>query len=186
MGASRTISRAYKCALALSICIQLEVFFYIASVGCFLDEIIKGLLGANPQQRVLFIVGYALTSACVIPWLYLVSNPITLTLSVSHLPMQAWYGIRRESKRMMAGFFILSILYLGISGATFSVSDVCSRTIPVVLTPSRHVVEYLPADLRVLDTHRHGILNFLGSTSCNDCPGHRLHAQLWQGPPSLL
>ena len=38
----------------------------------------------------------------------------------------------------MYGFFALSILYLGASGATFAVSNVRSRGIPVVLTP-RHM-----------------------------------------------
>jgi hypothetical protein len=110
MGASRAISRAYKCALALSICVQLEVFVYISSVGIFLDEISKRLLGANPNSRILFIVGYSITSACVIPWLYV-----------------AWYGVRRESKKMMYGFFALSILYLTVSGITFT-SNTFQRT----------------------------------------------------------
>ena len=99
MGASRTISRAYKCALALSICVQLEVFFYIASVGCFLDEFVKGLLGARPNNRTLFIVGYSVTSACVLPWVYVVRNPISFTLTLSHPPAYAdlvWHPPREQ------------------------------------------------------------------------------------------
>lgn len=98
MGASRTISRAYKCALALSICVQLEMFMYFASIGCFLDEISKGLLGAKPQHRILFLVGYSITSASVVPWLYVVSNPILLrSLTLTHPP--AYAGLVRRSPR---------------------------------------------------------------------------------------
>lgn len=78
MGASRTIARAYKCALALGICIQLEFFFYIASVAYFLDQISKHLLGSNPESRTLLLVAYSISAACVVPWLYMVSNPIPL------------------------------------------------------------------------------------------------------------
>jgi hypothetical protein len=87
MGASRTIARAYKSALALGICIQLEIWFYVASVMCFLDQIAKGLLGSEPQNRTLILVGYSISTACVIPWLYMVGNLIPFTLVVSHLLM---------------------------------------------------------------------------------------------------
>jgi hypothetical protein len=83
MGASRTIARAYKCALALSICIQLEIFFYIASVGSYIDEISKSILGANPHFRTMYLIGYTVTTICVIPWLSLVSDPVSSTLTVS-------------------------------------------------------------------------------------------------------
>lgn len=46
MGASIAIDRAYKIALALSIAIQLSVFFYVASVGIFLDMLSKHVMGA--------------------------------------------------------------------------------------------------------------------------------------------
>ena len=74
MGASRTIARAYKCTLAIGICIQLELFFYTSSVIIFLDQINKKLVGANPEQKTLLLVGYSISIACVTPWLYTVSN----------------------------------------------------------------------------------------------------------------
>ncbi len=74
MGASRTIARAYKCALALGICIQLEIFFYTGSLIIFLDQINKSLVGANPDNKMLLLVGYSISTVCVAPWLYTVSN----------------------------------------------------------------------------------------------------------------
>lgn len=74
MGASRTIARAYKCALAIGICIQLELFFYTSSVIIFLDQINKKLVGSDPQQKTLLLVGYSISIVCVTPWLYTVSN----------------------------------------------------------------------------------------------------------------
>jgi hypothetical protein len=110
MGASRTIARAYKIALALAICVHLELFFYTAAVTCFLDQIAKGLLGSEPQHRTLLLVSYTITTVLAIPWLSLGS-----------------YGIRRENKKMMYGFFTMSLLYLGMSGAMFS-SNTFKRT----------------------------------------------------------
>lgn len=188
MGASRSISRAYKCALALSICVQLEMFFYFASIGVFLDEIRKRLLGADPEHRILFLVGYSITSACIVPWLYVVSNPMSLLrlTPLTHLPMQAWYGVRRESKKMMYGFFALSVLYLGVSGSMFTVSSVRSCAAPVVLTSSCHVVKYLPDDLQVLDIHCQCVRSLLGPPHCGRRPLYPLHTQLWDRPPPLL
>lgn len=74
MGASRTIARAYKCALALGICIQLLLFFYTASVTIFLDQMNKNLVGSNPDHKTLLIVGYSISIVCVAPWLYTVSH----------------------------------------------------------------------------------------------------------------
>ena len=187
MGASRTIARAYKCALALGICIQLLLFFYTASVTIFLDQMNKNLVGSNPEHKTVLLVGYSISIVCVAPWLYTVSSFNTAYIDRSHICLlQAWYGIRRENKKMMYIFFILSILYLGVSGAMFTVSNVRSRATPIVLTPSCHTVDYLQADLRVLDMARYFIRNFVGSTR-GDCRSCRLlHPQLREGVAPLL
>jgi hypothetical protein len=86
----------------------------------------------------------------------------------------------------MGGFFILSLLYLGVSGAMFTVSNVCSRATLVILTPSCHVVEYLQADLRVLDILLCFILSFMGSTRRDHHFGHLMHLQLRERVAPLL
>jgi len=110
MGASRSISRAYKVALVISVAIQLVCFFYTASTGIWLDMIFKEFIGARPDKKIAYIVVYILTSILVVPWLYL-----------------AWYGIRRESKRLMRSFFVMALVYLGGSFAMFK-SDTFRQT----------------------------------------------------------
>jgi len=116
----------------------------------------------------------------------MVSNPIPFTLTTSHLLVQAVYGIRRENKKLMSGFFILSVLYLAISGTMFIVSNVRSQATPIILTPSCHVVEYLQADLRVLVLHLCFILIFMDVTRRDHHFGRRLHLQLREWVALLL
>jgi len=68
----------------------------------WLDEITKHIMGARPTLIKLYLGIYITGTICVIPWLYL-----------------AWYGIRRENKRLMYPFFFLSVLFLAGSGGMF-------------------------------------------------------------------
>jgi hypothetical protein len=68
----------------------------------WLDEITKHIMGARPTLVKLYLGIYITGTICVIPWLYL-----------------AWFGIRRESKRLMYVFLFLSVLFLAGSGGMF-------------------------------------------------------------------
>ena len=45
IGASRTINRVYMLVLVLSIAIQLSLFFIIASIGLWIDQLYNGAVG---------------------------------------------------------------------------------------------------------------------------------------------
>ncbi|KAG8834340.1 hypothetical protein FRC17_009108 [Serendipita sp. 399] len=81
---------------------QLTAFFYIASVSIWLDEITKHLMGARPSHLSLFLGLYISSIVLIVPWL-----------------VSAWFGIRRENRWVMSGFFALSMLYIIGSGVMF-------------------------------------------------------------------
>ena len=59
VGASLTISRVYKIVLTLSIIIQLSLFFIVASIALWLDQLWNGAIGrlaTSPVYRPLLIL----------------------------------------------------------------------------------------------------------------------------------
>ncbi|KAG8839844.1 hypothetical protein FRC20_005892 [Serendipita sp. 405] len=100
--ASAVATRAYNFTQAIFSVASLTAFFYVASVSIWLDEITKHLMGARPSHLSLNLGLYISAIILIIPWLVL-----------------AWFGIRRENKLVMGGFFLLSMLYLIGSGVMF-------------------------------------------------------------------
>lgn len=61
MGASRTINRIYKLVLTLSVVIQLSLFFVVAAVALWLDQLFHGAIAvmatqSNTYQAFLMVV----------------------------------------------------------------------------------------------------------------------------------
>ena len=56
VGASRTIKRVYQLVLVLSVTIQLSLFFVVASVALWLDQICNGAIGRLATQHKLYEV----------------------------------------------------------------------------------------------------------------------------------
>jgi hypothetical protein len=81
---------------------QLAAFFFIASVGVWLDEISKHIMGARPALLPMCLAFYIISVVLVIPWLSL-----------------AYTAIRHESARLMAVFFALSCIYISGCGTMF-------------------------------------------------------------------
>lgn len=152
MGASKSIARAYKAALALSIGIQLSIFFYMSSVGLWIDEIRKELLGARPELKNFYLAWYIGVTVMTAPWLYLVCTHKFTKNSASYFAVQAWYGLRRESNRLMYIFWGTSMLYLACSGAMFKVSDMV-RSRCMCHADFLEIVQDIYADLQALAVH---------------------------------
>ncbi|KIJ68694.1 hypothetical protein HYDPIDRAFT_24949 [Hydnomerulius pinastri MD-312] len=101
VGASLTISRIYKIVLTLSIVIQLSLFFIVASIALWLDQLWNGAIGhlaTSPVYKPLLII----TLTLLFPWLAL-----------------GWFSVRRERKVPMLIFLIMCLGYLGGWGAMF-------------------------------------------------------------------
>ena len=81
---------------------QLAAFFFIASVGIWLDEISKHIMGARPALLPMCLAFYITSAILVIPW-----------LSLAHI------AIRRESARLVTIFLALSCVYIAGCGIMF-------------------------------------------------------------------
>jgi len=95
VGASLTINRIYKFVLALSIVIQLGLFFMLATVSLWIDQLWNSPIGDKADFKTLYQVTAIITLVALIPWL-----------------MTGWFAVRRELKVPMLAFLVLCILYL--------------------------------------------------------------------------
>lgn len=94
IGASLTISRAYRIILIFSITIQLSVFFVVVSVALWIDQVYNGDIGHLTQRAAMFKGIMISILLLVLPWLTI-----------------GWISVRREQKIPMAIFLILSFGY---------------------------------------------------------------------------
>jgi len=102
VGASRSINRMYKLVLTLSIVIQLSLFFVVAAVIIWLDQLYNGAIAVMSPRSNLYQVVLTLVITLVIPWL-----------------LTGWFAARKEMKLPMIMFLVLSALYLVGLGVMF-------------------------------------------------------------------
>ncbi|TFY71140.1 hypothetical protein EVG20_g1872 [Dentipellis fragilis] len=102
IGASFTINRVYKLVLSLSIAIQLSLFFIVAAVGLWIDQICNGFIGHLAHKSTLYKVLLIIVLVLLVPWL-----------------IMGWIAVRRELNMPMMAFLVLSLLYIAGLGAMF-------------------------------------------------------------------
>lgn len=102
VGASRTINRIYKLVLILSTVIQLSLFFVVAAVTLWLDQLYNGYIAAMASKSNLYQSMLTLVIILLIPWL-----------------LTGWFATRLERRPPMIVFLVLSALYLVGWGAMF-------------------------------------------------------------------
>ncbi|KAI0067923.1 hypothetical protein BV25DRAFT_1876789 [Artomyces pyxidatus] len=102
VGASRTINRIYKLVLTLSIIIQLSLFFVVAAVGLWIDQLYNGAIAIQAVHAKLYEILLTVVLCLLVPWL-----------------VMGWFAVRRELKAPMVVFLVLSVLYLLGFGVMF-------------------------------------------------------------------
>jgi hypothetical protein len=96
MGASILINRLYRIALATFISIHLSLFFFMAILTLWLDQLLKGFMGGSEAKHGPIYLALSFASAFFLPaWAFL-----------------AWYGIRKERTRFILGFFGSSVILM--------------------------------------------------------------------------
>ncbi|KDQ54861.1 hypothetical protein JAAARDRAFT_37975 [Jaapia argillacea MUCL 33604] len=103
VGASLTINRIYKAVLSLSIVIQLSLFFIVASMGLWIDQIWNGEIAKLAPRTEVYKAVVIIVFILLIPWLAM-----------------GWFAVRRELKVPMLIFIILSFLYMAGWGSMFA------------------------------------------------------------------
>jgi hypothetical protein len=102
IGASRTVNRAYKLFLSLSITIQLSFFFMAVTISLWIDQLMNSGIGDLSSFLTLYKATSFATLALLLPW-----------------SMTGWFGVRRELHLPTSIFLILSTLYLAGWGVMF-------------------------------------------------------------------
>ncbi|EPQ61083.1 hypothetical protein GLOTRDRAFT_113542 [Gloeophyllum trabeum ATCC 11539] len=95
VGASFTINRVYKFVLSLTIVIQLSLFFIVASLGLWLDQLWNGQIGMMTEHALRLKSVVLVVFILLFPWLAM-----------------GWFAVRRELKIFMLIFIALSLLYV--------------------------------------------------------------------------
>lgn len=93
----------YRVMLSLSTVIHLAAFFLITVSGLFIDQLFIGRIRLVARHVVTYEVIFLLLIACVVPWV------VVGTVS-----------IRKESRRGLIVFFILSLGFLAVWGTMFA------------------------------------------------------------------
>jgi len=95
IGASLQISRIYKIVLILSITLQLSIFFIVVSMALWIDQLYNGPAGLSTKHAKAFEGVYWVVMLALIPWIAM-----------------GWFASRRERRRMMLVFLVLSALLI--------------------------------------------------------------------------
>jgi len=111
IGASVAINRQYTVVLILSIAIQISLFFILAAVSLWIDQLFNGTIARLCEHNLAYKILVILAIVLLVPWL-----------------STGWFSVRRESRIPMLFFLGLSCLYLLGWGAMFA-SDVFRWTV---------------------------------------------------------
>ncbi|KDN51542.1 hypothetical protein RSAG8_00087, partial [Rhizoctonia solani AG-8 WAC10335] len=109
VGASLEINRIYRVVLCLAIVLQLSLYFMVVSMALWIQELYVG-----PAE---LYVGPAAKQTTRAP-LYKAIVGIQLVALVPWLVM-GWYAVRREMRKTMIGFLVLSTLFVVAWAAMF-------------------------------------------------------------------
>lgn len=105
IGASCRIKQVYMLVLALSIAIQLSLFFIVASIALWIDQLYNGAIGQLGMQQTVYKAIFIAVLVLLLPWLTL-----------------GWVAVRHELRIPMLVFLLLSLGYLAGWAAMFASS----------------------------------------------------------------
>lgn len=96
IGASFAINRIYTLVLALSVAIQLSVFFIGADIALWIDQLYNGNVAQFTEHRTLWVGIYLGVLVVLFPWLAM-----------------GWFAVRRENRMLMHLFLLLAVVMTG-------------------------------------------------------------------------
>ena len=95
VGASLEINRMYRTVLCLAIVLQLSLFFMVVSMALWIEELYNGPAASSTTLAPLYKAVVAIQLVALVPWL-----------------ITGWYAVRREMRKTMIGFIVLSVLFI--------------------------------------------------------------------------
>ncbi|CAE6520374.1 unnamed protein product [Rhizoctonia solani] len=95
VGASLEINRMYRVVLCLAIVLQLSLYFMVVSMALWIQELYVGPAAEQTTLAPLYKTIVAIQLAALVPWL-----------------VMGWYAVRREMRKTMIAFLVLSALFI--------------------------------------------------------------------------
>ncbi|KAH7340501.1 hypothetical protein B0J17DRAFT_568705 [Rhizoctonia solani] len=95
VGASLEINRIYRVVLCLTIVLQLSLYFMVVSMALWIQELYVGPAAKETALAPLYKAIVAIQLVALVPWL-----------------VMGWYAVRREMRKTMIAFLVLSALFI--------------------------------------------------------------------------
>ncbi|CAE6392710.1 unnamed protein product [Rhizoctonia solani] len=95
VGASLEINRMYRVVLCLAIVLQLSLYFMVVSMALWIQELYRGPAAKETSLAPLYKAIVAIQLVALLPWL-----------------VMGWYAVRREMRKTMIAFLVLSALFI--------------------------------------------------------------------------
>ncbi|KAG9089215.1 hypothetical protein FS749_001530 [Ceratobasidium sp. UAMH 11750] len=102
VGASLEINRIYKLVLSLAIVLQLSLFFVVVSIALWLEELYHGPSVVETSMSAVYKTIVIVQLVALGPWL-----------------VMGWYAVRREMRKTMIAFLVLSALFIAAWAGMF-------------------------------------------------------------------
>jgi len=96
IGASRSVSKAYKMVLTFSVALQLSLFFIVVSMALWIDQLMNGAIGVFAILSNVYTGVYITVLILLVPWIIV-----------------GWRAVRIEHRIFMAGFLAFDVLLVG-------------------------------------------------------------------------
>jgi len=93
VGPPKEILRIYRFFLAFFVCLQLTVFFFVISTSLWIDQLLNGAIALISDDTPLYLALFITSTTILIPW-----------------TIMGWFSVRREMKKLLAGFFAVGIV----------------------------------------------------------------------------
>jgi len=95
IGPPKEIIRIYRFFLAFLVCLQVSIFCIVAATSLWIDEFRNGAIGllSTRTGTGITIAQFVISTTIILPW-----------------TAMGWLGVRREKKKLMAGFFVLGFI----------------------------------------------------------------------------
>ncbi|KAJ1310153.1 hypothetical protein OPQ81_006898 [Rhizoctonia solani] len=95
VGASLEINRIYRVVLCLAIVLQLSLYFMVVSIALWIQELYVGPAAKETTLAPFYKAIVAIQLVALVPWL-----------------VMGWYAVRREMRKTMVAFLVLSALFI--------------------------------------------------------------------------
>ncbi|CUA72470.1 Cation channel sperm-associated protein 2 [Rhizoctonia solani] len=102
VGASLEINRIYRVVLCLAIVLQLSLYFMVVSMALWIQELYVGPAAKETARAPLYKALVGVQVVALVPWL-----------------VMGWYAVRREMRKTMVVFLVLSALFVVAWAAMF-------------------------------------------------------------------